>query len=77
MPTRMLRATSVAVGLVVTAALVYATGGTSRVGPHLLYLPIVAAAFWFGIRGGVVAALAAGLLIGPAMPPRPNGLVSS
>ncbi len=54
--------------IVVVDGLVYATGGTRYVWAHLMYLPIVLAAAGFKIRGGVVAALIAGLTLGPLMP---------
>lgn len=61
---------SVAVGIVISAIaalllLVYATGGTKWVFPHLLYLPILASAFYFGIKGGLVAAVVSGLSVAP------------
>lgn len=48
--------------------LVYETGGTRYAWLHLMYLPIILAAAAFGTYGGVAAALAAGLAIGPEMP---------
>ncbi len=49
-------------------ALVYATGGIKYVFSHSMYLPIAIAAIVFGAKGGVAAALAGGLLLGPFMP---------
>lgn len=49
-------------------AIVYYTGGTSFSWLHLMYVPIIIAAAVFKIPGGVAAALAAGLLLGPYMP---------
>ncbi len=49
-------------------ALVYMTGGIKYVFSHSMYLPIVLAAIIFGVKGGVLAALAGGLLLGPFMP---------
>ncbi len=48
--------------------LVYETGGTAFVWLNMMYLPIVLSAAIFRIPGGIVAALAAGLVIGPYMP---------
>lgn len=50
------------------AALVYATGGIKFVYSHSMYLPVVAAGFLFGMRGGILAGLAGGLALGPWMP---------
>lgn len=58
----------VAVGIAVGAVLVYATGGTKFVAPHLLYVPVLIAGILFGWRGGVVSGVVAGLSIGPLMP---------
>ena len=54
--------------LAAVTAIVYYTGGTSFSWLHLMYVPIIIAAAVFRISGGVTAALAAGLLIGPWMP---------
>ena len=50
------------------AGLVYATGGTALVWPHLMYLPLILAAAAFRVRGGIAAAVIAGLILGPYMP---------
>jgi signal transduction histidine kinase len=47
---------------------VYATGGTGFVWVHMMYVPIVLAAGIFGIRGGLISAVVAGLVVGPFMP---------
>ena len=49
-------------------AVVYLTGGTSYVWVHLMYVPIILAAMLFRVPGGILAALAAGLIVGPFMP---------
>lgn len=50
-------------------AFVYATGGTKTAYLHFAYLPILLAASVFGVAGGVIAALASGVVIlGPLMP---------
>lgn len=48
--------------------LVYETGGTAFTWLNMMYIPIVLSAAVFRIPGGIVAALAAGLVIGPYMP---------
>lgn len=50
------------------AALVHATGGTAYVWLHMMYVPIILAAAMYHVTGGVLAAVAAGLAIGPFMP---------
>lgn len=57
-----------AIGIAGAAWLVYATGGTALVYAHILYVPIILAAFFYGIPGGVIAGIAAGLAVGPYMP---------
>ena len=51
-----------------TAWLVYATGGVQFAFLHLMYVPVVLSALAFGLRGGVLAGIAAGFLLGPLMP---------
>lgn len=48
--------------------LVFATGGLTYVFSHTMYIPILLAAFAFGVWGGLLAALGGGLLLGPLMP---------
>lgn len=45
--------------------LVIEAGGTNNVLSHTMYLPIASAAIAFGAKGGVLTALAGGLLLGP------------
>lgn len=47
---------------------VHVTGGIKYVFSHSMYLPIAVAAITFGAKGGVLAALVGGLLLGPLMP---------
>ncbi len=47
---------------------IYMGGGTSTALPHLMYLPILLAAYFFGYRGSVTIAVIAGLSLGPYMP---------
>ena len=49
-------------------SVVYETGGTRFAWLHLMYLPIILAAACFEVYGGIVAALLAGLALGPYMP---------
>jgi len=51
-----------------TAWLVYATGGVQFAYLHLMYIPVVLSALAFGVPGGVLAGIGAGLLLGPLMP---------
>lgn len=48
--------------------LVYYTGGIKYVYSHSMYIPIIFAALLFGVRGGVIAGIAGGLVLGPYMP---------
>ncbi|RMG55168.1 MAG: GGDEF domain-containing protein, partial [Gammaproteobacteria bacterium] len=54
--------------IVGVALLVWYTGGIKYVYAHSMYLPILLAALFFGWRGGLLAALAGGLALGPWMP---------
>jgi PAS domain S-box-containing protein len=47
---------------------VYYTGGVRYVFAHSMYLPIIFAAIFFKTRGGLLAGMAAGLILGPYMP---------
>lgn len=68
-PRRTVAIAVLALAIAAGAATVHATGGTKLSYPHLLYVPIVLAAYVFGVRGGLAAALACGLLaVGPLMP---------
>lgn len=48
--------------------LVYFTGGSKYVFPHSMYLAIFVAAFFHGIKGGVISGLIGGFALGPFMP---------
>lgn len=50
------------------SVIVYYTGGTQAAFTHLMYIPIIFAAFYFGIKGTVATALLSGLALGPLMP---------
>jgi len=61
-------ATATTLFALATAWLVYATGGVQFAFLHLMYVPVVLSALAFGVRGGVLAGIAGGLLLGPLMP---------
>lgn len=65
---RWLSAALIGVLMVGMTTAVYATGGTRTPWLHILYVPVLLAAFAFSPWGGVVAGVAAGLLVGPFMP---------
>lgn len=48
--------------------IVMGTGGIKYIFSHLMYLPIVLFALVLGTRGGVPAAIAGGMLLGPTVP---------
>ena len=48
--------------------LVRETGGIKYVFSHTMYLPILLAAYYFGLPGGVIVGLIGGLVLGPMMP---------
>lgn len=48
--------------------LVYATGGTKLVYAHAAYIPVIIGGFLFGVPGGVLTAVVAGIGLGPWMP---------
>jgi len=48
--------------------LVYATGGTTYVYLHAMYVPVTIAAVTFGAWGTLAAGVAGGILLGPLMP---------
>jgi diguanylate cyclase (GGDEF)-like protein len=48
--------------------LVFLTGGTVFVYPHLLYIPIILSALFFRVPGGFFTAIICGLIMGPMMP---------
>lgn len=47
---------------------VYFTGGVKNVYSHSMYVPILLSALIFDLKGGIVAGLIGGLLLGPLMP---------
>lgn len=58
----------VGVLIAVVFMLVQATGGIKYVFSHTMYFPILLAAYFFGIPGGLIAGLLGGLVLGPLMP---------
>jgi EAL domain-containing protein (putative c-di-GMP-specific phosphodiesterase class I)/GGDEF domain-containing protein len=50
------------------SALIYATGGTSYAYSYLILIPVILAAALYRLPGGLIAAVAAGLVLGPFMP---------
>ena len=54
--------------IVLVGGVVYGTGGTAYVWLHGMYLPIILAAAVYRVPGGMAAALAGGLVLGPFMP---------
>lgn len=47
---------------------VYATGGIKYVYSHSMYIPILLAGFFYGLKAGLAMGLIAGLILGPFMP---------
>jgi len=58
----------IALLMLAVTAFVYLMGGNKYVYAHLIYIPILLAAVIFQVRGGLYAAIVAGLLLGPLMP---------
>ncbi len=48
--------------------IVYATGGIKYVYSHSMYIPILLAGIFFGLKGGILTAMVAGIILGPLMP---------
>ncbi len=65
---RVLLTVFLAVSIILVGSLVYATGGIRFVYSHTMYVPIILAALFFKLPGGVIAAVVAGLVLGPLMP---------
>ena len=47
---------------------VYYTGGIKYVFSHTMYISILVAGIFFGMKGGIIAGLVGGILLGPLMP---------
>lgn len=54
--------------LAISTMIVYWSGGTAYAWPYVILVPVLLAAAWFHIPGGVLTGLVAGLLLGPYMP---------
>jgi EAL domain-containing protein (putative c-di-GMP-specific phosphodiesterase class I)/GGDEF domain-containing protein len=54
--------------MVVVVLLVHTTGGIKYVFSHTMYIPIILAAYFFHVPGGLLAGILGGLLLGPYMP---------
>jgi len=54
--------------LLLGTAVVYATGGTTYAFPYVMLVPVLMAAARYETPGGIAAAVAAALLLGPFMP---------
>lgn len=67
-PIRLLGAAIIAIAALFILLLVRSTGGSPNPLNHLGYLPVLLAAFIFGVRGGLVAAIYVGLVLGPVAP---------
>lgn len=69
-PTRRKVATAAGLALAIlcTTWLVYATGGVRLSFAHLMYVPVVLGGIAFGVPGGLLTALVGGLALGPLMP---------
>ena len=65
--TRLGVAAILAVLIIGTASLVYATGGIRFAYSHFMYVPIVLGGIAFGVPGGLLTAIAGGLALGPFM----------
>ena len=58
----------IAVLIAAVVLLVQQTGGIKYVFSHTMYFPILLAAYFFGLPGGLIAGLFGGLVLGPLMP---------
>ena len=58
----------IAATLIGCVLFVYAMGGTKYVYVHIIYVPILLAAIFFKVYGGISIALMSGFLLGPFMP---------
>ncbi len=47
---------------------VYLTGGTKMAYLQFMNIPIIISAFYWGIKGGIISAMIAGIIVGPFMP---------
>jgi EAL domain-containing protein (putative c-di-GMP-specific phosphodiesterase class I) len=54
--------------IALTAFFVYQIGGTRYSYTYLIYIPIIFSAYFYNVKGGLLAALLGGLFLGPLMP---------
>lgn len=59
---------SVILLIMIVGIIVYMTGGTTYAFTHLMYIPIILAAFLFNMKGSIGAAVLGGIVLGPLMP---------
>ncbi|WP_273251320.1 GGDEF domain-containing phosphodiesterase [Sediminimonas qiaohouensis] len=59
---------AIVLGLILGTTLVYLTGGTAYAYPYIILLPVIFAGAVFKVPGGLIAAAAAALALGPWMP---------
>ena len=62
------KALLIAVLIAAVVLLVYKTGGIKYVFSHTMYIPIILAAYFFQIPGGLITGIIAGIALGPFMP---------
>lgn len=58
----------VVVCLMGVGGIVYSTGGLTFVYAHAMYVPVVLGSWFFGFRGGILAGIVGGVILGPWMP---------
>lgn len=66
--TRIIISTLILVLIPLISFFVYETGGIKYVFSHSMYLPIILAGIFWGMKVGLLVAIAGGLLLGPLMP---------
>lgn len=65
---KFLRFLFIVVCLLLTALVVYLTGGIKYVYSHLAYIPILVCGITLGLQYGILGGIVAGILLGPFMP---------
>ncbi|HVK34084.1 MAG TPA: bifunctional diguanylate cyclase/phosphodiesterase [Microlunatus sp.] len=68
LPRKVAAAAGLALAILAVTWLVYATGGVRFSYAHLMYVPVVLGGIAFGVPGGALTAVGAGLALGPFMP---------
>ena len=68
LPRKVAAAAGLALAILTVTWLVYATGGVRFSYAHLMYVPVMLGGIAFGVPGGVLTAIVAGLALGPFMP---------